>query len=644
MYTTSSVRFDTMSGHNQKLSTYSQIELSVSARKLINRDITSKSDPQCILYIRHGLSDKFIEIGRTEVIKDNLNPDWIKKFDIQFKFNESQLLKFELWDFDPISGNEFLGQIAVELGAILAKNGGTYQQKLTTGGRQPRRFGGELLIRAEELSANKQIALISFSASNLDKKDFLGKSDPYLTLSRSNPDSTYSVVHKTEVIKNTLNPQWRPFNIKAQQLCGGDYERSIKVDCYDWDENSAHDLIGTFVTNLKRLSAGSSQNTYELINEEKKKRKGKSYTNSGVVKLNSISITQEVTFIDYIRGGTQMHFAVAVDFTASNGDPRDPRSLHFLDYSGRPNQYEIALRSVGEVIRSYDTQGLFPSYGFGAKLPTGHVSHMFPLNNNTSHPYCRGIEEIIGFYKSTLNAITLHGPTNFAPVINNTTSIAQRFQDGKHYFILLIITDGVISDMSETIDAIVNASTLPLSIIIIGVGNADFSAMDFLDGDGTTIVSRGRRAVRDIVQFVPLNRYVNSNWQQNQFELGRAVLAEIPTQFLQFMNSKGFKPSPPGQGSVQTGIFPEPTGNESTPIYPSIPSEPNQSHFSPTNQKGPAPPPPSTFGSYGTPTAGAPYPPNTTSMSYPNIQSGNPYPPNPTQYPPGNPYPPTTTA
>ncbi|CAG2109150.1 unnamed protein product, partial [Medioppia subpectinata] len=532
------------------------------------------------------------------------------------------------------------------------------------GGRHPRRFGGEMMIRAEELSANKQIALISFAATNLDKKDFMGKSDPYLTLSRANTDGTFSVVHKTEVIKNTLTPQWRAFNIKVQQLCGGDYERNIKVDCYDWDENSAHDLIGSFTTNLRRLSAGpSQQNLYECINADKKKRKGKSYQNSGVVKLNSISITQETTFLDYIRGGTQMHFAVAVDYTASNGDPRDPRSLHFLDYSGRPNQYEIALRSVGEVIKSYDTQGLYPSYGFGAKLPTGQVSHLFPLNNNMSYPYCRGIDEIISCYKSTLSTITLHGPTNFAPIINNTASIASRFQDGKHYFVLLIITDGVISDMNETLDAIVNASSLCLSIIIIGVGNADFTSMDFLDGDGNTIVSHGKRALRDIVQFVPLNRYVSGDWQQNQFELGRAVLAEIPTQFMQFMQSRGYKPGAAGQGAG-VGIFPEPTGKESAPIYPSIPSQPpsaptahHQSYpqpapsapgsypSNPSYPSGPTtnPTAPSAPGSYPNPSY--PTPPSAYPPSGPNQYPSSGYPPSaPNPYPPSsgpNPYPPS---
>ncbi len=69
MYSNSTVRFDTISGHNQKLMSSSQIELSLSARKLVNRDITSKSDPQCFAYIKQGFNDKFVEIGRTEMIK-----------------------------------------------------------------------------------------------------------------------------------------------------------------------------------------------------------------------------------------------------------------------------------------------------------------------------------------------------------------------------------------------------------------------------------------------------------------------------------------------------------------------------------------------------------------------------------------------
>jgi vacuolar-type H+-ATPase subunit F/Vma7 len=50
-------------------------------------------------------------------------------------------------------------------------------------------------------------------------------------------------------------------------------------------------------------------------------------------------------------------------------------------------------------------------------------------------------------------------------------------QINQKYFILLLLTDGIINDMQKTIDEIVRGSSLPLSIIIVGVGSEDFSSM-----------------------------------------------------------------------------------------------------------------------------------------------------------------------
>ena len=80
----------------------------------------------------------------------------------------------------------------------------------------------------------------------------------------------------------------------------------------------------------------------------------------------------------------------------------------------------------------------------------------------------------------------------------------------KHDFDLkaLIVTlwrVGAITDMDATINTIVRASSLPLSILIIGVGNADFGSMTQLDGDDARLTNAsGQRVERDIVQFVRL--------------------------------------------------------------------------------------------------------------------------------------------
>lgn len=102
---------------------------------------------------------------------------------------------------------------------------------------------------------------------------------------------------------------------------------------------------------------------------------------------------------------TQLNFTVAIDFTASNGEcrwccggprcgasrragadgccaagmPSQPTSLHYAS-PYQLSAYALALKAVGEVIQDYDSDKLFPAYGFGAKVPPdGKISHQFPL-------------------------------------------------------------------------------------------------------------------------------------------------------------------------------------------------------------------------------------------------------------------------
>lgn len=81
--------------------------------------------------------------------------------------------------------------------------------------------------------------------------------------------------------------------------------------------------------------------------------------------------------------------------------------------------------------------------------------------------------------------------------------ICEYSQEKQNYTLLLIITDGCIDDMDSTISAIVTASTQPMSIVIVGVGRADFSAMNVLDGDRVKLKSGTTTCDRDIVQFIP---------------------------------------------------------------------------------------------------------------------------------------------
>ncbi|NXG72814.1 CPNE9 protein, partial [Baryphthengus martii] len=523
--------------------------------------------PVVVLYVQGSGSNEWKEFGRTEVIDNTLNPDFVRKFVLDYYFEEKQNLRFDpLGSHSAVLGvQDFLGQAFVALGEVIGSQRGRLERALTG---VPGKRCGTILLLAEELSNCRDIVTMQLCANKLDKKDFFGKSDPFLVFYRSNEDGTFTICHKTEVVKNTLNPVWQPFTIPVRALCNGDYDRTVKIDVYDWDRDGSHDFIGEFATSYRELSRAQSQFTvYEVgqgsglgrwglpharaypplrpqVLNPRKKCKKKKYVNSGTVTLLSFSVESEFTFVDYIRGGTQLNFTVAIDFTASNGMPSQPTSLHYAS-PYQLSAYALALKAVGEIIQDYDSDKLFPAYGFGAKLPPdGKISHQFPLNNNVDNPSCVGIEGVLESYLQSLRTVQLYGPTNFAPIINQVARSAAQMTDGSQYHVLLIITDGVISDMLQTKEAIVTASALPMSIIIVGVGPAEFEAMEELDGDEVRVSFRGRYAERDIVQFVPFRDYVDDSGNQvlSMARLAKDVLAEIPEQLLSYMKTRDIKP------------------------------------------------------------------------------------------------------
>ena len=374
---------------------------------------------------------------------------------------------------------------------------------------------------------------------NLDKKDLFGKSDPYFILYKKMPNGSYSKAYQSKTIMKTLNPSWDKFKVRTWDLCGKSLIEEIKVECYDWDRLSSDDLIGEATFTLEKLAAPGANKEVELIHPKLKDKK--KYKNSGKLIFDYVNVVKMHSFIEFLRGGLEINLMVAIDFTGSNGDPKTPSSLHYINPDGSDNMYMKAIRSVGSILAAYDKDQKIPVYGYGACVPREGISHCFPLNGDDDKPEVSGVQGILDVYKETLQTVDLWGPTHFAEVIKKVSNIAKEEMEKNpyKYYVLLILTDGAINDMEATIDNIVKAANdLPLSIVITGIGNADFSDMDKLDGDDHVLTSSSRvKAKRDIVQFVPFNKY-----SQNPQMLAQETLAEIPKQVSEYMAMKGIHP------------------------------------------------------------------------------------------------------
>lgn len=252
--------------------------------------------------------------------------------------------------------------------------------------------------------------------------------------------------------------------------------------------------------------------------------------------VTGMAATRRPEFVDYLSGGCQISLAVAIDFTASNGDPREPGTPHYFHppQSKEWNDYEKAIFAVGSILAKYDSDQRMPVWGFGAKY-NGVVRHCFQCGQEVE---VEGVQGIMDAYRGVFRTpLTMSYPTKLTEVIETASSYARHEQEVAQdesklsYTILLILTSGNVENVKETKECLIQASEDPLSVVIVGIGNADFTSMEFLDEHDHSM-----GAGRDITKFVRFADYRSFN------ALTEAVLDEIPNQLVDYYYSRNILP------------------------------------------------------------------------------------------------------
>jgi hypothetical protein len=553
-----------------------QVELYIFGRNLANKDTFSKSDPRATLYVKENSNWKLI--GHTETIQNNLNPAFAKTFILQYRFESHQYLKFEVTDIDDGNSGDLIGVCEVELGQIAgAKN----QLKIMDLQGQNGKTTGKLVVKLENAgqvyatpTAGKKTKkvkqpgptvadiIMRWKGVNLQKPKgcmcFGAGMDAFLRFSKKADGDIWLKVHETNHIKENFHPLWMSHTDTLQHFCSENKSTPMKVEYYNWNDNGEHKYMGEAVFTVAELEADKRK--LGLMDSQTQINVGHVELQDFEIRLRVTEIEVEVIveepvpqpnihlmanqtcFLDYLRGGWQLNFVGAVDFTGSNGEQTRSDSLHAVKTNGTLNQYQTALKEICSIVLNYDYDQNIPLYGFGAsmsqcKLPGGTLS-CFPLSGDPEQLEVHGLGGIMECYAKALPRLRFSGPTNFAPVISSamTTANASLNKNPGVYTILLIMTDGAISDFAETKKKIQEATKLPLSIIIVGVGSTDFSSMVELDGDNPST----KIGDRDIVQFVAFRDY-----ESNIEKLKEDVLAEVPTQLVEYMKKNNIKPNPP---------------------------------------------------------------------------------------------------
>ncbi|KAF3790605.1 E3 ubiquitin-protein ligase [Nymphaea thermarum] len=244
-------------------------------------------------------------------------------------------------------------------------------------------------------------------------------------------------------------------------------------------------------------------------------------------------------------GVESSNLIVGIDFTKSNEwtgkNSFGNKSLHATD-AGMPNPYEQAIAIIGKTLAPFDEDNLIPCFGFGdgqllfyhKSCATTHDEAVFSFHSD--HRPCHGFEEALQCYRQILSNLKLSGPTSFAPVIEASIDIVEK--SGGQYHVLVIVADGQVTKSvdtmpgslspqeEKTINAIALASSHPLSIVLVGVGDGPWEDMKEFDDK---IPAR----VFDNFQFVNFTNIMSKNGSSIEKEaaFALAALMEIPMQY-----------------------------------------------------------------------------------------------------------------
>ena len=456
-------------------------------------------------------NNKFNNLKKSDLIKSlQSNSSFqLSQFICDYNFEKEQELNIEININDNKKTKSY--NIKTSIGEIIGNENKNKKGKklFNLNGTQE-----TLIIKSEKIKTSKQFVIFHFSLKISPEINNQKKYEYF-----KNPSNKiYYIIEKegNKLYESETYTDNGKFNIV--QIPIEDLNNDFNISFYNYKNQQ----LGIIKTNL-----------IDFINPEKK---GQMFFTKRISISETLNIynfsskREEITFLDYITKGVRIGLNIGIDFTQSNKSIDDPTSLHCLLEEKRPNPYERAIKSCASILAYYDYDHLIPVYGFGAVIKGRYkTSHCFNINFK-ENPNIQYVKNIIKEYVNCMSKIDFACPTYFSPIINKIINDIKIKKDILDYQLLMILTDGMIQDLEDTIESLVEGSFYPLSVIIIGIRNADFTKMEQLDGDEIPLISKkGIKRLRDLVQFVPFSKF-----EGDEKKLTNEVLEEIPRQVIQY--------------------------------------------------------------------------------------------------------------
>ena len=294
-----------------------------------------------------------------------------------------------------------------------------------------------------------------------------------------------------------------------------------------------------------------SFHSLKLTNPDPKKAK-----ESSIVNIRNWRTSAKCpSFRDFENSGLNYKLSFAIDCSGSK--QKNAGGLHDLNAEGQ-NVYTWAIRDIGELLTSglgADRISEIRSFAFGgpANDPNAvnpHERYALSTKSTQCHQISDVVDQYVTFTKIPFTRSNQPATTNFAPFLrffNDSKvvvkeNIQQVGNDGMKmtdptYNILVILTDGEVSDKNETNQALYELSLKPVTVIFVGIGadgNTKFKDLAVYDtavnGKGVLRVEKQLHLARHSTVLFPYLYYVKS-LHYLKIKMVRTIAKQLVEQF-----------------------------------------------------------------------------------------------------------------
>ena len=245
------------------------------------------------------------------------------------------------------------------------------------------------------------------------------------------------------------------------------------------------------------------------------------------------------SLLDYLERDLHLSTTIFIDFS----EVGENNYHHIMD--DNETIFEKLMKNFIDILAPYNEEPFFPIYGFGfkekEKFKAVYEPYMFPINKKIEAPSIN-ISDIKKIYNAFINAIDFgKQKTDIDLIVKKFNGIVKADIDDydiNEYNILLIFTNSDISNEKEFVNDLIISSSLPISLVIVGLGKGPFTKLENVDEQFLNLKDdEGNKPQRSCFKFVSFNKY-SKNFQST----AKKSLFDIPEEMVEYLGIKNIEP------------------------------------------------------------------------------------------------------